>query len=249
MELHSDSIPEPLIKFFNCNCTTKGRYKVPHNSAFSKLYRTTLGTNPTKRFSEAHKIFKNFRGYWFIAKYERAQLKKGQLYLKVVHIEPENPARNDAWTLDGTLKKTAKKATFTPTESEDNQGIIRGQSGDNQGIIRGQSGDRETLKASNSLGLEAVFHPTKKHHNQGKTTNTKDLTCDAQLFINLTDTAKGFYNDRLDVLLKSFGFKNPEAETLAMQAVLKKYGQDAYLPKPVSEQTNDEWLSEFNRLD
>jgi hypothetical protein len=34
-----------------------------------------------------------------------------------------------------------------------------------------------------------------------------------------------------------------------MQAVLKKYGQDAYLPKPVSEQTNDEWLSEFNRLD
>ena len=126
MELHSDSIPEPLIKFFNCNCTTKGQYKVPHNSAFSKLYRTTLGTNPTKRFSEAHKIFKNFRGYWFIVKYERAQLKKGQLYLKVVHIEPENPARNDAWTLDGTLKKTAKKATFTPTESEDNQGIIMG---------------------------------------------------------------------------------------------------------------------------
>jgi hypothetical protein len=65
----------------------------------------------------------------------------------------------------------------------------------------------------------------------------------------LTDTAQGFYNDRLDVLLKSFGFENLEAETLAMQAVLTKYGQEAYLSKPVSQQNNDEWLAEFNGME
>ena len=249
MQLHSDAIPEPLIKFLNCNSVTKGQYKVPPNSDFAKLYRSTLGTNPTKRFSEAHKILRHFSGCWFIAKYERAQLKKGQQYLKVIHIEPENPARNDAWTLDGTLKKTAKKATFMPTESEDNQGIIRGQSGDNQGIIRGQSGDGETLDDSNSLGLEAVFHPTKKRPNQGKSTNTLDHVCDADLFVNLTDTAQGFYNDRLKVLLKNFGFESSEAETLAMQAVSTKYGQAAYLSKQISQQNNDEWLAAFNGME
>jgi hypothetical protein len=110
-------------------------------------------------------------------------------------------------------------------------------------------GDGETLEASKPLGLDAVFHPTKKHPDQGKTINTLDHVCDAPLFINLTDTAQGFYNERLNVLLKNFGFESPEAETLAMQAVSTKYGQTAYLSKPVSQQNNDEWLAEFNGME
>ena len=249
MQLQNEAIPEPLIKYFNCNLSDAGNHTVQHNSDFAKIYRSTLGDNPTKRFSKAHQLISHLSGYWFIASYERAQSRSRKQYLKVTHIKPEAPARNDAWTLDGTLKKTAKKATFTPTESEDNQGIIRGQSGDNQGIIRGQSGDGETLDDSNSLGLEAVFHPTKKRPNQGKITNTLDHVSDAPLFINLTDTAQGFYNDRLDVLLKNFGFESPEAEIVAMKDVEIKFGQTAYLSKPVSQQNNDEWLAEFNGME
>ncbi len=48
---------------------------------------------------------------------------------------------------------------------------------------------------------------------------------------DLTDMAKGFYDERLDVLLHSFGFENIEAESLAMQAVITKLGQAAFLPK------------------
>lgn len=56
VELHTDEISAPIIKYFNCDSQTKGRYTVPHNSDFAKLYRLTLGQNPTKRFSEAHKL-------------------------------------------------------------------------------------------------------------------------------------------------------------------------------------------------
>jgi len=65
---------------------------------------------------------------------------------------------------------------------------------------------------------------------------------------DLTDMAKGFYDERLDVLLHSFGFENIEAESLAMQAVITKLGQAAFLPKKESEQTNDDWLKEFDSL-
>jgi hypothetical protein len=123
------------------------------------------------------------------------------------------------------------------------------QSGETMAPDWRRSGDGETLEASKSLGLDAVFHPTKKRPDQGKTTNTLDHVCDADLFVNLTDTAQGFYNERLNVLLKNFGFESPEAETLAMQAVFTKYGQTAYLSKPVSQQTNEEWLAAFNGME
>ena len=249
MQLHNESINERLIKYFNCNSTTEHKYKVPHNSDFAKLYRSTLGANPTKRFSTAHQLLNHFAGYWFIANYERAQLKKGQQYFKVTHIEPENPARNDAWTHDGTLKKATKPPPFKTLENGDEVATSRRQSGENVAKQWRQSGDSETLQAANSFGLEPVFNPTKTLPNQGKTTNTQDHVLDAQLFINLTDTAKGFYIERLDVLLNSFGFENPEAETLAMGDVIIKYGQAAYLPILVSEQTNDEWLTEFNGVE
>ena len=227
MQLQNEAIPEPLIKYFNCNLSDAGNHSVSKKSDFANIYRCTLGSNPTKRFSKAQQLIKHLSGYWFIASYEQAQSRSRKQYFKVTHIKPEAPARNDAWTLDGTLKKVAKNSPFQTPEN----------------------GDGETLEASNSLGLEAVFHPTKKRPNQGKITNTLSHVCDAHLFTTLTDTAQCFYNDRLDVLLKRFGFEKPEAEIVAMKDVIIKYGQAAYLPKLVSEQTNDEWLTEFNGVE
>ena len=247
MQLHNESINEPLIKYFNCKKSTAGNYTVPHNSDLAKLYRSTIGDNPKKRYSEAHKILKHFLGYWFIAKYKQEQQTKGQVYFKVTHITPENPVINNAWTIDGTLKKTTKKTTFTRPEIADNLRIIRGQFADKQRKNSGRFADGETLQPAKILGLEPVFHPTKTLNIQSKTTNTQDHVVDARLMVNdLTDIAKGFYDERLDVLLHSFGFENIEAESLAMQAVITKLGQAAFLPKKESEQTNDDWLKEFD---
>ena len=249
MQLQNEAIPEPLIKYFNCSRSKSGNHTVPHNSDFAKIYRSTLGDNPTKRFSKAHQLISHLSGYWFIASYESAQSRSLKQYLKVTHIKPENPARNDAWTHDGSLKKAVKNPPIQTPENGDEMATDWRQSGEKMATDWRRHGDGETLEASNSLGLEAVFHPTKKRPNQGKTTNTLSHVCDAHLFTTLTDTAKGFYNDRLDVLLKSFGFENPEAEIVAMKDVIIKYGQAAYLPKLASEQTNDEWLTEFNSVE
>ena len=66
LELYNESREEQFIKYLNCNSTTKGQYKVPHNSDFAKLYRLTLGVNSTKHFSEAHKILHHFERQWFV---------------------------------------------------------------------------------------------------------------------------------------------------------------------------------------
>ena len=86
MELHNETINEPLIKYLNCNSKTKDIYTVRHNSDFAKLYRLTLGDNPTKRFSKANQLLQHFLGSWFIAKYEKAADKNGVHYLKVTYI-------------------------------------------------------------------------------------------------------------------------------------------------------------------
>ena len=119
MQLQNEAIPEPLIKYFNCSRSKSGNHSVPHNSDFAKIYRSTLGDNPTKRFSKAHQLISHLSGYWFIASYERAQSRSRKQYLKVTHIKPEAPARNDAWTLDGTLKKAAKNSPFQTPKNGD----------------------------------------------------------------------------------------------------------------------------------
>ena len=108
LQLHSEEINGPLIKYFNCVSKTKSRYTVPHNSDFAKLYRLTLGQNPTKRFSKAHQLLSHFLGYRFIATLKQETLKNGQHYFKATHIEPETLCKNDAWTTNGTLKKSNK---------------------------------------------------------------------------------------------------------------------------------------------
>ena len=249
MQLHNETIDEPLIKYFNCNLSNAGYYSVPHNSDFAKIYRTTIGTNPTKRFSKSHQLISHLSGFWFVASFERAHLRSRKHYLKVTHIKPNAPVRNDAWTLDGSLKKAVRNLSFQTNKNGDEMVTSRRQSGETMVMDWRRSGDGEMLEASTSLGLEPVLYPTTKLPNQGKTTNTQDQVCNGLLFDNLTARAQGFYNERLNVLLKNFGFESPEAETLAMQAVFTKYGQTAYLSKPVSQQTNEEWLAAFNGME
>jgi hypothetical protein len=249
MELENETFEEKIIKFFGCNLSEAGNHSVPHNSDFAKLYRTTIGSNPTKRFSKAHQLLPHLSSYYFAINYKLVEPSRAIPYLKVTRIKPKSIVRNDAWTLDGTLKKIPKNSPFKTLENGDEMATDWRQSGETMATDWRRHGDGETLEASKSLGLDAIFHPTKKRPDQGKTTNTLDHVCDADLFVNLTDTAQGFYNERLNVLLKNFGFESPEAETLAMQAVFTKYEQTAYLSKPVSQQNNDEWLAAFNGME
>ena len=175
MELYNETSDKKIIKYLNCNrSTNSSNYKVPQNSDFAKLYRSTTGDNPTKRFSKAFQLMDHFLGYWFVAEFKLYKPSKGQEYLKVSHIRPANPARNEAWTLDGTLKKTRRKAKFTPLKVGDKQAISRRPTGENEEKCRRPTGDSETLQTSKSLGLEPVSNLTNKHPVKSNITNTQD---------------------------------------------------------------------------
>jgi hypothetical protein len=258
---------EMLVKYLNCNSTTANRYTVKHNGDFAKLYRLTIGDNPTKRFSEAQYLVSHFLGCRFFAEYKTATGKNKIVYSKVISLKPEKPILNDAWTSTGMVKKARKVGNKIPETYRNNTGFSPETYRNNTGF----SPDDKTLQPANSLGLEAVFNPIQSPEPRGS--NVKRVLLpqekvfsysrfenetinefhnriiDAHLFTALTDTAQCFYNNRLDVLLKSFGFEKPEAEIVAMKDVIIKYGQEAYLSKLVSQQNNGEWLTEFNGVD
>ena len=182
LELYAEGINELLIKFFNCTSKTKGCYTVRHNSDFAKLYRLTLGVNPTKRFSRSQQLLRHFLESRFYAKYETATYKSGVSYLKVTHLEAEIPVLSSTWTDTGTLKKACKQRTFKPEKKGDDEVKSRRQVGDKEVKNRRQVGDDETLQASYSLGLDSVFNPTKTLPIQGKTTNTQDhVLCEPKI--------------------------------------------------------------------
>ena len=143
---------EMLVKYLNCNSTTPNRFTVKHNGDFAKLYRLTLGSNPTKRFSDTRKLVSHFLGCHFFADYKTATGKNKIAYSKVVSLRPEKPILDDAWTSTGMVKKARKVGNKT-AESRWN--------------IGGLSVDDKTLQASNSLGLEAVFNPIQSPEPRG----------------------------------------------------------------------------------
>lgn len=154
---------EMLVKYLNCNSTTPNRYTVKHNGDFAKLYRLTLGSNPTKRFSDAGKLVSHFLGCRFYAEYKTAMGKNKMVYSKVVSLRPEKPILSEAWTSTGMVKK-ARKGSHKPAEYPWN---IGGLSVDERWIIGGLSVDEETLQAANSLGLEGVFNPIQSPEPRG----------------------------------------------------------------------------------
>ena len=157
---------EMLIKYLNCNSTTPNRYTVKHNGDFAKLYRLTLGSNPTKRFSEAGKLVSHFLGCRFHAEYKIAVGNDKKVYLKVVSLRPENPILDAAWTSTGMVKK-ARKGSHKPAE---NQRKVSGLLADEQRIISGKTADEKTLQASNSLGLDGVFNHISSPEPRGNST-------------------------------------------------------------------------------
>ena len=154
---------EMLVKYLNCNSTTPNRYTVKHNGDFAKLYRLTLGSNPTKRFSEAQYLVSHFLGCRFYAEYKTAMGKNKIVYLKVVSLRPEKPILDDAWTSTGMVKKTRKGGKPTPEIYRN----ITGFSPDKHRNITGKTPDDKTLQAANSLGLEALFNPIQSPEPRG----------------------------------------------------------------------------------
>jgi len=228
MELHAEAINAPLIKYFNCNTSTKNRYTVSSNSDFAKLYRLTLGENPTKRFSEAKHLLSHFQEHRFNADYEHASLKNGTRYFKVTQIMPELSCKSDRWTANGTLKKVSRKSQKPPPEIPDEHRKSTGQLPDFYRINTGQVPDDKTLQHPKTLGLEVVFNPTKTLPTQGKTTKPLDHTPDGEFFFN--PEALAFYNDRLDVLLNHFEFEKVEAVELAQQATIMQFSKKTAMP-------------------
>ncbi|PHS69128.1 MAG: hypothetical protein COB23_07170 [Methylophaga sp.] len=101
-----------LTKFFNVNKTPKGNYSVQHNSDFAKIYRTTIGENPTSRFSRANQLLKHLMGCEFIAEYIDAKTILIEHYLKATKLTSTAPIVTDEWFETGTLK--AKKRSQKP---------------------------------------------------------------------------------------------------------------------------------------
>jgi hypothetical protein len=154
---------EMLVKYLNCNSTTPNRFTVKHNGDFPKLYRLTLGSNPTKRFSDAGKLVSHFLGCRFIAQYKTVMGKNKMVYSKVVSLRPEKPILDDAWTSTGMVKKT-RKGCHKTAEYPWN---IGGLSVDERWNIGGLSVDEKTLQTANSLGLEALFNPIQSPEPRG----------------------------------------------------------------------------------
>jgi hypothetical protein len=133
MQLHSDGIELQIIKFFNAKWTKAGNYTVRHNSDFAKLYRLTVGENPTKRFSEAQKLMKHFLGHSFIIEGEQVMQNRSGAYLKVDKIKPVDPIKSDSWDETGGQKHVPKR--------RGKLGKIRGNLVENPGKFGGKSGE------------------------------------------------------------------------------------------------------------
>ena len=103
MELENDGMK--ALKFFNLRITKSKVLAVSRNSDFAKLYRLTIGTNPTNRFSRVTTLFKHLVGIEF----ECTTVHDAEFY-KVTSIKPLVLHAHDSWTTTGSeLKKLPKQ--------------------------------------------------------------------------------------------------------------------------------------------
>jgi hypothetical protein len=105
----ADDQGELLIKFFNSDKTSKGNYTVGRNSDFARLYRLTIGDNPSARFSRADRLLGHFVGHGFLVEYTEAIDKLNNFYRKVTAIKPLNPVVSEGWTVTGHLIKNVSQ--------------------------------------------------------------------------------------------------------------------------------------------
>lgn len=120
MELESDGMT--ALKFFNLRITKSKVLAVSRNSDFAKLYRLSVGINPTNRFSRVTTLFKHLVGIEFQCTTVHDTDKKGAEFYKVTSIKPLVPHVHDSWTATGSeLKRPPKQKQQAPQNAVQNQ--------------------------------------------------------------------------------------------------------------------------------
>ena len=214
MELYIPGVDLKIKKFFNKKPTNPNA--VCHKKgSFAKLYRSTLGENPVKRFSEVQRLLKNLLGYGFIVDCEEATDSNGLKYLNVTSIKPENPVENEGWRLDGTLNPPQKNSI----SKHNNYGKNQGETWDKLGISLGETWENKSLQAPISLGLKPILNR---------------LTTYQRIQPNnlITGTPKidfNFESDELDV----FEYYAPEPEIIAddLEPIVEDHQEAPQEPK------------------
>lgn len=107
VELVTDT-GELLIKYFNVNKSAKGNYTVTRNGDFARLYRLTIGENPSARFSRADRLLNHLVGHRFLVDFVESVNKRDNYYYKVTSIYPLNPIVSEGWTATGHLIKSVR---------------------------------------------------------------------------------------------------------------------------------------------
>lgn len=93
-----------IIKYFNVNRSKAGNYTVGRQSDFAKIYRITLGANPSARFSRAEQLLGHMRGQQFITEYREDRASNGSSYYKATSIKPAAPVITEEWFPSGILR-------------------------------------------------------------------------------------------------------------------------------------------------
>lgn len=123
-----------IIKFFNAQKTKAGNYTVSRKSNFAKLYRITVGENPSARFSRANQLLGHLLGKEFIVEYRAVTSTTS--YYKAENIKPVEPIITDQWFPSGILKPNIKvrhneKLLAKERQLIDKDLAINGQKDDN----------------------------------------------------------------------------------------------------------------------
>jgi hypothetical protein len=97
-----------ILKYLNLVGTKAGNYRAKPNSNFARLYRLTVGENPTVRFYRAQHLAHHFLGHEFHVEYESAT-SNGKPYLKATSVLPVEPIVTDEWFPTGTIRPEIKR--------------------------------------------------------------------------------------------------------------------------------------------
>ena len=88
-----------FLKSFQAKTTKKGNITIDRNSEFAKLYRLTIGSNPSKRFSRCNELLKHFIGHEFMVDPDR---------ICTSGIKPKVIMTSNEWAITGHLRRRFK---------------------------------------------------------------------------------------------------------------------------------------------
>jgi hypothetical protein len=159
-----------VVAFFNVKKTKKGFYTVGHKSRFAKLYRSTIGDNPSRLKGKAHQLVKHFIGEQFYVDYKEALRDDRSLYFKATDISPIKPIETKEWFSNGELKAKARGRYVTKKNKNR--------------TLRGKEQENKWKNAGNELETAS---PSKPNKNKGSeyvssalkhtTSGVSPLTC------------------------------------------------------------------------